>query len=162
MSGIRTSQDFHAPLPLPQTAPVGPNFEFAPTSQSGPTVGNACPICWELEALATGVGGVGWPSLPPVPSPKVRLTQEDSCEEALAAGQPWRSLAHGACKCEALSCWQGDLKAPRMEASGDADGGGTEAPRGSQGWRERAGSCRQSAWAQTSAPGVSPVSAFLF
>lgn len=136
MSGIRAIARKPTPHFLcPRLRQSDPISSLLQLPKVGPQWGTPVPFAgsWKL-------GGVGCPSLPPVPCPKVRLTQEDSCEEALAAGQPWRSLVHGACKCEALSCLQGDLRAPRMEASGDADAGGTEAPRGEPGLE---GACRQ-------------------
>lgn len=144
-SGIRASQSIHTPLPLPQTEPDGPSFQPAPTSQSKPTAGErlSCPLGAGSSCKGSGRGQAALSASGFIP--EARLTEEDRREET----QRLASLVHvpGPCKCQALSCLRGDLKTLRMEASGQAL------------WES---GCSKTAWAQTLAPGVSPVSAFLF
>lgn len=119
-----------------QTAPISSLLQLP---RARPQLGNACPFCWGLEALAKGLGVARRPSLPPVSSLRPRLTEEDrqgSVEASQSCPRPWSLQG------QAISCLQGELKTLRMEASGQTP------------W--------ESGWAQTSAPGVSPVSAFLF
>lgn len=144
-SGIRTSQNIHTPLPLPETEPDGPNFQPAPTSQSKPTAGErlSCPLGAGSSCKGSGRGQAALSASGFIP--EARLTEEDRREETQRLAGPVH--APDPCKCQALSCLRGDLKTLGMEASGQAP------------WKS---GCSKTAWAQTLAPGVSPVSAFLF
>ncbi|KAB1280587.1 hypothetical protein Cadr_000016462 [Camelus dromedarius] len=113
VSGITASQGTSIPLPLPQTEPGSPSLEPAPTFQSRPSVGSACPIC--LGAGSSGHGaGRGRAALPAsnsTPPPAAHPAR------AQAAGQPQRSCVHVPCQCKALSCLQGVLKTPEETAA---------------------------------------------
>lgn len=62
-SEIRTSQNIHTPLPLPQTEPNSPNFQPAPTSQSKATAGERLSLLLGAGSSCKG-SGCGQAALP--------------------------------------------------------------------------------------------------